>query len=76
MNADDDALLAEVRRLQAEYSATIHDLLRRQRLLIRAGTRLRLGVSSAVVLAEIHEREPALLAGWTAPRNEVPAQPV
>lgn len=60
----DESLLTEVTRRLAEISETQHELARRQRILSRAATLLRMGKGAAPVLAEIREQSPELLRDY------------
>lgn len=60
----EQSLLTEVTRRIAEISETQHELARRQRVLSRAATQLRMGKGAEAVLAEIREQSPGLLQDY------------
>lgn len=60
----EQSLLSEVTRRMGEISETQHELARRQRILARAATQLRMGKGAEAVLAEIREQSPELLRDY------------
>ena len=59
-----NSLLAEIRSRLERLSEAQHRLARDRRILSDAATRLRLGRSAEVVLAEIREQSPELLRDY------------
>jgi hypothetical protein len=76
----DGTLLGEVERQIREISEQQHELARRQRILVKAATQLRLGWAAAVVLAEIRAQSPYFFLDrfdpGTAPSSAPPLRPV
>jgi hypothetical protein len=68
-----NSLLAEVRSRLERLSEAQHRLARDRRILSDAATRLRLGRSAEVVLAEIREQSPELLRDYCDIQLTVPA---
>ena len=68
-----NSLLAEIRSRLERLSEAQHRLARDQRILSDAATRLRLGRSAEVVLAEIREQSPELLRDYCDIQLTVPA---
>jgi hypothetical protein len=68
-----NSLLAEIRSRLERLSEAQHRLARDRRILSDAATRLRLGRSAEVVLAEIREQSPELLRDYCDIRLTVPA---
>ena len=60
----DRSLLNEITRRMKEISDTQHELARQQRILSKAATQLRTGKGGPIVLAEIHEQDPALMRDY------------
>jgi hypothetical protein len=68
-----NSLLAEIRSRLERLSEAQHRLARDRRILSDAATRLRLGRSAEVVLAEIREQSPELLRDYCDIQLTVPA---
>jgi hypothetical protein len=68
-----NSLLAEIRSRLERLSEAQHRLARDRRILRDAATRLRLGRSAEVVLAEIREQSPELLRDYCDIQLTVPA---
>jgi hypothetical protein len=68
-----NSLLAEIRSRLERLSEVQHRLARDRRILSDAATRLRLGRSAEVVLAEIREQSPELLRDYCDIQLTVPA---
>jgi hypothetical protein len=60
----EDALLAEIRRRIARVSENQRDLARQYQILTHAATQLRVGRSAELVLAQVREESPELLADF------------